>query len=625
MEADPVRSLKSIRSKIVVFAILATLVPSLGLGLMSFRHNQGVIDEKVTHELRSLASYARREFDLWIQERVHDVRSLSTSTVVIDGLDAVARRQATDSIGPGSGTPEEIPGLALYLRSVHTRLTPLLELTVVDTSGRIAASSTSAPAPVHLPDVWPQSAITEGVMLEPPRWEAARAAPTLTIAVPVLSIDNEILGALVAVLDLSAVQAQLKGAAELPPGEVILLDAQGRPLVGTPPTTSHAIPLQAEVLQRLHAQPGLPFAFQSFDQRVVLGVADLSHERSVTVLAQKDRAEVYAAWRVLRNQTLMLIGGLSLLVGLLAYQIGRSIVTPLQRLIVAAERIAGGDLAMQLPAARDDEIGRLTRVFNQMTDSLRRGRAEIEAASQTLQQQNQQLERLSVTDSLTGLYNRRKLDEILTDQIARYQRNRRAFSVLMLDIDHFKALNDSHGHLLGDEVLVQVADILAQAIRNVDYAARYGGEEFVIVLVDTSSQAALDTAERIRAKVADASYGAIEQRITVTVSVGVTECREDDATADAVIARADQALYQAKDAGRNRVHPRYARATTRRGRHEPAPACPAALHRARLPCAPDAHAGCNRCARAAQREPETARPPHRARPVRPCGGRPPCR
>lgn len=543
-------SLKSIRSKIVVFAILATLVPSLGLGLMSFRHSQDVINEKVTHELSSLASYARRELDLWIQERIHDVRSLASSTLVVDGLGAVAHKQTADSIGPGIG----VPALALYLRSVHARLTPMLELTVLDTSGHIVASSAATPAPAQLPDTWPQNAISEGIILAPPGWDAARAAPVLTVAVPVLSIDNEILGALVAVLDLRAVQPQLKGATKLPPGDVILLDTEGRPLVGTLPTTSQLMPLQADILQRLRAQPGQPFVFQGFDQRVVFGVVDTPREGSFTIVAKRDHAEVYAAWRALRNRLLTLIAGLSLLVGLLAYQMGRSIVMPLRRLIGAAERIAGGDLAVQLPAARDDEIGRLTRAFNQMTDSLRRGRIEIESASQALEQQNQLLERLSVTDSLTGLYNRRKLGEILTDQIERYRRNRRSFSVLMLDIDHFKPLNDSHGHLLGDEVLAQVADILARTIRNVDFAARYGGEEFVIVLVETSAQAALDTAERIRATVADASYGAEEQHITVTVSVGVAECREDDTTAEALIARADQALYQAKDAGRNRVH-----------------------------------------------------------------------
>lgn len=532
----------------MVFAILATLMPSLGLGVMSFRYSQDVIDEKIARELRSLAGYARRELDLWIQERVHDVRSLSSSSVVIDGLDAAVRGQPT--VG-GAGI--ETPALALYLRSVHARLTPLLELSAVGADGHIVASSAAAPTPVTLPEIWPQSAITEGVILAPPRWDVERAAPTLTVALPVLSIDNEILGALAAVLDLRAVYPQLKDAGKLPPGEVLLLDAQGMLLVGALPATQRRMPLPAEALQRLHAQPGQPIAFQSFDQREVIGVAESPREGSVTIIAQKNRAEVFAAWRALRNQLLMLIGGLTLLVGLLAYKMGRSIVTPLQRLIGAAEHIAGGNLAVQLPAAQDDEVGRLTRAFNLMTDSLNRSRAEVESANQALQQQNRLLERLSVTDSLTGLYNRKKLAEILADQIARYLRNGRAFSVLMLDIDHFKSLNDIHGHLLGDEVLAQVAGILARAIRNVDFAARYGGEEFVIVLVETSLQDALETAERIRAKVAEARYGAPEPRIAVTVSIGVTEIGEEDTSGEAVIARADRALYQAKHAGRNRV------------------------------------------------------------------------
>jgi diguanylate cyclase (GGDEF)-like protein len=533
----------------VVFAILATLVPSLGLGLMSFRYYQGVIDEKTAHELRSLASHARREFDLWTQERVHDVRSLSTSTVVIDGLDAVVRGPATNTGGPASG----VPALTLYLRSVHARLAPLLELTVVDSGGRSVASSAATPTPVQPPEVWPQNALTAGVLLAPPGWDAARAAPTLTIAVPVLSLDNEILGALVAVLDLRAVQTQLQGDTKPPAGEVFLLDAGGRPLIGARSMTQPLLPVPAEVLQRLHAQPGQPFEFQSFDERRVFGVAARPRAGPSTLVAQKDHTEVHAAWHTLRSQLLMLVSALSLLVGLLAFKIGHSIVAPLQRLIHAAEQVAGGDLAIQLPAARDDEVGRLARAFNLMTDSLRRSRAEIESASQALQQQNQLLERLSVTDGLTGLYNRNKLAEILADQIARVRRNGRAFSILMLDIDHFKALNDNHGHLLGDEVLAQVADILARAIRNVDFAARYGGEEFVIVLTETALQDALDTAERIRAKVAEARYGDVEARIAVTVSIGVAEFRTDDTTGESVIARADRALYQAKHAGRNRV------------------------------------------------------------------------
>lgn len=549
MEFDPVRSLRSIRSKIVALAMLATLVPSFGLGWMSFRYSQDVSDEKVAHELRSLAGYARREYDLWILERVRDVRSLSASNLIIDGLGAIAHRQT-----PGRAAERiDAPALTLYLRSVQTRLTPLLELTVMDSGGNIVASSTAAPAPVPLPDQWPPYAINQGVTLVPPHWETARAAPTLTVAVPVLSIDNEILGALVAVIDLGSLQAQLADTPKLPPGEVILLDVQGRPLVGTSSTPVVPKALPAEILQRLHARAGEPFEFQSYDGRKVFGVADSGPGQSITLLAQKDSAEIHAAWRALRNRLLMLVAGLSLLAGALAYLIGHSIITPLRRLIGAAERIAGGDLSVQLPAAQNDEVGRLTRAFNRMTDGLRHSRTEIEAASLALQQQNQLLERLSVTDSLTGLYNRRKLDEFLAEQIARFQRHGRGFSALMLDIDHFKPLNDNHGHQQGDEVLAQVAKILAQSIRNVDFAARYGGEEFVVVLAETDLQAAMDTAERIRATVADAAYGSAERRITVTVSVGVAEYRKDE-TADAVIARADQALYQAKDAGRNRVH-----------------------------------------------------------------------
>lgn len=537
--------LKSVRSKIVIFAILATLVPSLGLGLMSYRYNQDVINEKIAHELRSLTSNARREFDLWIKERELDVRALATSTVLIDGLDAIVRKQSKTSV---------TPALELYLHSVQSRLPALLELTLVDPGGHIIASSAAAAAPVRLPEVWPERAITEGVILAQSHWNALRSAPIITSAMPVLSVNNEILGALVAVLDLRTLQPLLKANANLPPGEVVLLDAKGRLLIGTLPATNHARPLPASILQRLHTQPGVPFEFQSINQNTVIGVADTPEEQSVTIIAQKDRRDVYASWHALRNQLLLMVGGLSLLVGLLAYQIGRSIVRPLQRLTNAAEHIADGSLVVQLPAARDDEIGRLTRVFNLMTDSLRRGRAEVEATSQTLQQQNQLLERLSTTDSLTGLHNRRKLADILTDQLARYQRNHRSFSLLMLDIDHFKVLNDNHGHLVGDEVLIEVAHILAQDSRSVDFVARYGGEEFVIVLTETNTEAALDTAERIRVKVENAGYGMVEKRISVTVSIGVAECREGDVTGEAVIARADLALYRAKNAGRNRVY-----------------------------------------------------------------------
>jgi diguanylate cyclase (GGDEF)-like protein len=251
---------------------------------------------------------------------------------------------------------------------------------------------------------------------------------------------------------------------------------------------------------------------------------------------------------------LALVGALVLIVATVAFRMGRSIVGPLQRLIRAADCIAAGDLDVQLAPGQNDELGRLTTVFNQMADRLRRSRGEIMAANEAMQQQNQMLEMLSVTDSLTGLYNRSKLDAILTDELARFKRTQRQFSLLMLDIDHFKTLNDTYGHVSGDEILAGVAQILLQSVRSIDYAARYGGDEFVIVLVETSANMARKTAERIRSQVANMRYGVDGTSVPITVSIGIVQCQSVDATPVRLLARVDNALYEAKRAGRNRAY-----------------------------------------------------------------------
>ncbi|WP_256598200.1 diguanylate cyclase [Nitrosospira sp. Nsp11] len=537
--------LRSIKSKLVVFAMMATLIPSLGLGLLSFRQNEAQISDNVTRELRAMTNYASREIKLWIDKRVHEVHVTSTSNVVIDGLSAISRPE--ESL-PG-GNPQ---ALAHYLRSVQGKLDTILELTVVDATGKVVASSTQAPARVTLPKDWPQSSLTEGLVIAPPRWNTGYATATLSVAVPVLSYDDLLMGALVAVLDLHGLQPRLKSAIKSPSGEVILLDSDGRALASSQNDTDKLQQLDPSVLRHLLAQPGNSMAFQGLTHRNVIGLAEVSAEPGVTIVAELDRAAVYGKWIELRNMFLGLVGALVLVVAAVAFQMGRSIVVPLQRLIRAADRIAGGDLEVRLSAKRNDELGRLTVVFDQMADRLRQSHAEIMAANEAMQQQNQVLETLSITDSLTGLYNRSKLDAILADELARFKRTQRQFALLMLDIDHFKTLNDTHGHITGDEILRSVARILLQSVRSIDYAARYGGDELIIILVDTSADLAAKTAERIRSQVENAQYGNNGSTIAVTVSIGIAQCQPDDMTPTAVFARADQALYQAKRAGRNR-------------------------------------------------------------------------
>ena len=537
-------NLKTIKRRILAFAILATLIPATGLGLISFWRYQSLISENVAHELRVLVDYTGNEVELWLKERVNEVRSLSTSNTIIDALSAVTRPR------PGAGAIGAYE-LGMYLRSVQKKLDSLLELTVADVAGHVVASSASNPTPIVLPATSPDVDIAQGFAVDSPHWDDARKTATLTITVPMRSADNTRLGTLSAVVDLGSVRQRLQNIAKSSAADVILLAPDGRPLQSAHAAASALTALDPEILRRLREQSDQPVSFRGHRQQGVLGLAKVLSSPPLIVVAERDSTEVYDAWRRLLDVYVLLVVGLVLLVGVIGYRMGRSIVTPLNGLIGATDRIANGDLSTELRVAENDEIGHLTRVFNKMTDNLRRSRAAADVASQTLQQQNELLEVLSVRDGLTGLYNRKKLDEILNDQFARFRRTQRAFAVLMLDVDNFKAINDREGHLAGDEVLEKVAAVLAQSIRNIDYAARYGGEEFVIVLVETETEAALAVAERIRALIESTRHGM--GSISVTISVGVTDSRNADDSPEAMLARADRALYAAKRAGRNKV------------------------------------------------------------------------
>lgn len=164
---------------------------------------------------------------------------------------------------------------------------------------------------------------------------------------------------------------------------------------------------------------------------------------------------------------------------------------------------------------------------------------------------NQQLALLSVSDSLTGVFNRRRLDEKLKEDFLELRRGGRNFSLLMVDADHFKQINDTHGHQTGDEVLKRLAHLLADSTRATDFVARYGGEEFAVLMPDTESETdGVVVAEKIRRAVEEYRFPQVGR---VTVSVGVSCSSPMDASETDIFRRADRALYQAKEQGRNRV------------------------------------------------------------------------
>lgn len=160
---------------------------------------------------------------------------------------------------------------------------------------------------------------------------------------------------------------------------------------------------------------------------------------------------------------------------------------------------------------------------------------------------------LTTTDDLTGLYNRRYFQKQLSKEFARFQRSFAETAVLMLDLDFFKQINDTHGHAAGDKVLQDFAELLLSAQRNSDFCARVGGEEFALLLPDTSLNDAQSFANRLTKQVRESVFSFNDVKIPLTVSVGCSHMMMDDTHPDMVLARADRALYQAKESGRDRV------------------------------------------------------------------------
>lgn len=242
---------------------------------------------------------------------------------------------------------------------------------------------------------------------------------------------------------------------------------------------------------------------------------------------------------------------------------------PLEDLAAVARRLQRGEEDIDFATdSGSREMQRLALALSGMAATLLERKHALEAMNRELEskveqrtqelvylntelvQLNVNLERLAREDALTGLPNRRATTERLAQEWAECRRGKAPFAVLMLDIDHFKRINDSWGHATGDEVLRQVAGVLRQGLRQTDVGGRVGGEEFMVLLPMTNLQQAVGVAEKLRALVASTPVPPVG---AVTISIGVATVHGDDADEDDVVRRADACLYQAKAGGRNRV------------------------------------------------------------------------
>jgi len=281
----------------------------------------------------------------------------------------------------------------------------------------------------------------------------------------------------------------------------------------------------------------------------------------LAVIQESDYEDIFAPIRSLAGRIIVFDLLILLVFGIAAQRVSLRIMRPIALLSEGAQRIAEGQMDHEIPDPRsDNEMGLLTHTFNTMMARLRANQLQIEETNEALRQRNHELQsanevlaQLSITDGLTRLHNHRYFQDQLSREIRLHSRSGAPLSMLLIDLDNFKQLNDRYGHAVGDETLVRVASIMNDAIRSSDLCARYGGEEFVILTPNTNLEGAQLLAEKLRMAVEQSNFDVPTDSVVVdgvSVSIGVAQFGHDRRE---FFEAADRALYQAKDMGKNCV------------------------------------------------------------------------
>ena len=285
-------------------------------------------------------------------------------------------------------------------------------------------------------------------------------------------------------------------------------------------------------------------------------LADSVHRWSNATLESHRKTE-----RVFRLLAIAIPLTMLLILALLSVLLFRRVLRPLAGLLRAVKAVQRGDLTVRYRSGVHDEFGELSRAFDSMAvdlvTELRQEIREHYLLETALEESNRKLEALSSTDGLTGIANRRCFDEVLAREYARNARSEDVLSLIMLDLDHFKAFNDRYGHIKGDECLRSVARVIFECVsRPADLCARYGGEEFACILPETDGNGAYTIAEEIRQGIIALAIphgdSSVADHVTASFGVLTVRCSPLQTVEDAM-AQVDALLYRAKTTGRNRV------------------------------------------------------------------------
>ncbi len=546
-----VSKFQSIKTKILIFAMLATILPSLVLGWLSYLQSSKLLREKIANELDNATVQASGKLDVWLKDRLYDLRVFSSSYLISENLADMA-----DSSPDATETALRKSHIKAYLKSVGEKFTLYDNLILIDLAGEPVVADAENDASIELPKEWLERLKGELLDGEKNQFAAHVDRKSLFIAEAVRASDGSILGLLAARINLNAIRAILKRQTTGGIDEIYLLDAAGRLLVSTNNDAAeprYMVRFKAQSASETESGRRSAAEYISHHERAVVGTATPITFMQWRMVAEMEKESAYEEIAALRRITATLVSALMLLIGTLAYIFGHRLVAPVRRLSREAAKVATGDLDVDIPVSGLSEVSYLTQVFNQMVANLRLKRLALSSANQALRETNAELHQISITDGLTGLFNRKHIMELLSREKSRSQRSGSKWSILMLDIDYFKEINDTYGHPIGDKVLRRLAETLTSSVRQCDLVGRYGGEEFMVILPESTIADAARTAERIRANVGNLQFIEEQENFAITVSIGVAGYPDHGEDTEKMLSCADNALYMAKSGGRNRV------------------------------------------------------------------------
>jgi diguanylate cyclase (GGDEF)-like protein len=524
----------SLATKIIFFVFFSTFVTALIVSWISVHATYSFLRTHLDASYPMLAERGTQRLGAWIE----------------DGQGSLLRLARDADVGRASGgSRDDREAAETALAGALDSPSPFTGLVVTDAEGNPIASATTTGLPVRL--THDLVAASDATLRD--------VDGRLVASTPIRDDQGSQRGTLHGVFAAEPLATHLDIARGPEEAQLYLLDSTGRVLAASAP--QEAIRFEAFPVEFLQRGPRAKVAeFRSPQNRRGIGTLGRLPFLDWSVAVAQPLESAFAPVFSVVTRVFVIDLAIILVFSFLAYEITAKIVRPLEALSDGARRISQGELEVEIPDTNThDEIGLLTGTFNDMARRLRRNRDELDLQHRQLREQNEELQRanevleqLSITDGLTKLHNHRYFQESLTREIKRVSRSGDPLSILLADIDDFKGFNDRYGHAEGDALLMRIARVLNESVRESDILARYGGEEFVVLATGTDQEGALFVAEKIRTAVAETAFvlhGSLEP-LQVTISIGVAEFAGDRKR---FFHAADRALYRAKAAGKNCV------------------------------------------------------------------------